>query len=162
MIEAKKYLKSFKARENKIALKIARVKALRDKLTSLSVPMDKEQVSHTKNVSIMADTIAMIADIEKEIDQQSCELVEAQKEAFRFLDQIPSESASYLINRFFVGMTITEIGRLTVPEKLKQFVNYTTIQTGVHIAVTGVMWVGLGLMAISGTVGLIRRRRKTK
>lgn len=113
MIEAKKYLKSFKARENKISLKIERVKALRDKLTSLSVPMDKEQVSHTKNVSIMADIIAMIADIEKEIDQQSCELVEAQKEAFRFLDQIPSESASYLINRFFVGMTITEIGRLT-------------------------------------------------
>ena len=50
----------------------------------------------------------------------------------------------------------------TVPEKLKQFVNYTTIQTGVHIAVTGVMWAGLGLMAISGTVGLIRRRRKKK
>ena len=50
----------------------------------------------------------------------------------------------------------------TVPEKLKQFVNYTTIQTGVHIAVTGVMWAGLGLMAISGTIGLIRRRRKTK
>ena len=50
----------------------------------------------------------------------------------------------------------------TVPEKLKQFVNYTTIQTGVHIAVTGVMWAGLVLMATSGTVGLIRRRRKTK
>ena len=50
----------------------------------------------------------------------------------------------------------------TVPEKLKQFVNYTTIQTGVHLAVTGVMWAGLGLMVISGTVGLIRRRRKTK
>lgn len=50
----------------------------------------------------------------------------------------------------------------TVPEKLKQFVNYTTIQTGVHLAVTGVMWAGLGLVVISGTVGLIRRRRKTK
>ena len=49
-----------------------------------------------------------------------------------------------------------------VPEKLKQFVNYTTIQTGVHLAVTSVMWAGLGLMVISGTVGLIRRRRKTK
>lgn len=113
MIEAKKYLKSFKARENKISLKIERVKALRNKLTSLSVPMDKEQVSHTKNVSIMADTIAKIADIEKEIDQQSSELVEAQNEAFRYLDQIPSESANYLINRYFVGMTITDIGRLT-------------------------------------------------
>ena len=62
---------------------------------------------------IMADTIAKIADIEKEIDQQSSELVEAQNEAFRYLDQIPSESANYLINRFFVGMTITDIGRLT-------------------------------------------------
>ena len=50
----------------------------------------------------------------------------------------------------------------TVPEKLRKFVNYTTIQTGVHIAVTGVMWAGLGLMAVSGTLGLIRRRRKTK
>lgn len=60
MIEAKKYLKSFKTRENKIALKIARVKALRDKPTSLSVPMDKEQVSHTKNVSIMADNLDVI------------------------------------------------------------------------------------------------------
>ena len=50
----------------------------------------------------------------------------------------------------------------TVPEKVKQFVNYTTIQTGVHLAVTGIMWAGLGLMVVSGTVGLIRRRRKTK
>lgn len=50
----------------------------------------------------------------------------------------------------------------TVPEKVKQFVNYTTIQTGVNLVVTGVMWAGLGLMVVSGTVGLIRRRRKTK
>lgn len=50
----------------------------------------------------------------------------------------------------------------TLPEKPKQFVNYTTIQTGVHLAVTGVMWVGIGLMVISGTVGILRRRRKAK
>ena len=50
----------------------------------------------------------------------------------------------------------------TVPEKVKQFVNYTTIQTGVNLVVTGVMWAGLGLMVVSGTVGLICRRRKTK
>ena len=61
----------------------------------------------------MPATTAKIADIEKEIDQQSSELVEAQNEAFRYLDQIPSESANYLINRYFVGMTITDIGRLT-------------------------------------------------
>lgn len=48
------------------------------------------------------------------------------------------------------------------PEKLKQFVNYTNIQTGVHLAVTGVMWVGIALMMISGTLGIIRKRRQKK
>ena len=47
-----------------------------------------------------------------------------------------------------------------VPAKLKQFVNYTTIQTGVQMAVTGVMWLGLALMVISGTLGIVRNRRQ--
>ncbi len=46
-----------------------------------------------------------------------------------------------------------------VPEKLRQLKNYTTIQTGVHMAVTGVMWLGLAVMLVSGTVGIIRRRK---
>lgn len=46
-----------------------------------------------------------------------------------------------------------------VPEKLRQLKNYTTIQTGVHMAVTGVMWLGLAVMFVSGTVGIIRRRK---
>ncbi len=47
-----------------------------------------------------------------------------------------------------------------IPEKPRQIVNYTTIQTGVHLAVTGIMWAGIGLMVISGTVGVIRKRRQ--
>ena len=45
---------------------------------------------------------------------------------------------------------------------MRKFVNYTTIQTGVNLAVTGVMWVGIGLMVISGTAGLTRRRSAGK
>lgn len=48
------------------------------------------------------------------------------------------------------------------PDEMRRFVNYTTIQTGVNLAVTGVMWVGIGLMVISGTVGLFRKRRTGK
>ena len=49
-----------------------------------------------------------------------------------------------------------------VPDEMRRFVNYTTIQTGVNLAVTGVMWVGIGLMVISGTAGLIRKRRSSR
>ncbi len=49
-----------------------------------------------------------------------------------------------------------------VPEEMKRFVNYTVIQTGVNLAVTGVMWVGVGLIVVSGTLGLVRKRRAAK
>lgn len=49
-----------------------------------------------------------------------------------------------------------------VPEKMKRFVNYTVIQTGVNLAVTGIMWVGVGLIVVSGTLGLVRKRRAAK
>ena len=47
-----------------------------------------------------------------------------------------------------------------IPEEPRRFINYTTIQTGVHLAVTGVMIVGIALMLVSGTIGLIRKRRQ--
>ena len=53
-------------------------------------------------------------------------------------------------------------GAYVVPDEMRKFVNYTTIQTGVNLAVTGVMWVGIGLMVISGTAGLIRKRRSSR
>ena len=49
-----------------------------------------------------------------------------------------------------------------VPEQMKQWINYTTIQTGVHMAVTGIMWAGLALMVLSVTMGLIHKRKKQK
>ena len=47
-----------------------------------------------------------------------------------------------------------------IPEEPRRFINYTTIQTGVHLAVTGVMIAGITLMLVSGTIGLIRKRRQ--
>ena len=48
-----------------------------------------------------------------------------------------------------------------IPEEPRRFINYTTIQTGVHLAVTGVMIAGIALMLVSGTIGLIRKRRQS-
>jgi len=46
----------------------------------------------------------------------------------------------------------------TIPEEMKRFMNYTVIQTGVNLAVTSIMWVGIGLIVVSGTLGLVRKR----
>lgn len=47
-----------------------------------------------------------------------------------------------------------------IPEEMPQWVNYTTIQTGVQLAASGVMLIGIALMLASGTMLLMRRRRK--
>ena len=49
-----------------------------------------------------------------------------------------------------------------VPDEMRRFVNYTTIQTGVNLAVTGIMWAGIALMVVSGSAGLIRKCRAKK
>ena len=112
MIDAKKYLESLQASEDKVRLKIQQLQVLKDKVLCISVPVDAELVSHTKNVGTMAETIAAMIDMQKEIDIQSCKLLEAKREAFHLLDQIRPESASIIINRFFVRLSIQEMSKM--------------------------------------------------
>lgn len=111
MINALDYLQSFKASEQRIQLKIQQVQRLREQLTSISAPMNQEQITHTKNVGVMADTVAAIIDIENEIDQQTSELFKKKKEAYHLLDQIKPESAMLLIEHFLSGKTVDAMGR---------------------------------------------------
>ena len=50
----------------------------------------------------------------------------------------------------------------TAPEKLRRVVNYTVIQTGVNLAITTTMWVGLALMLGGGAFFIIQRKRRPK
>lgn len=52
--------------------------------------------------------------------------------------------------------------RYVLPEKMPSWINYTNIQTGVNLAVTGAMWLGVAMMAISGGAGLYRKRRAVR
>lgn len=49
-----------------------------------------------------------------------------------------------------------------VPDQMKSWVNYTVIQTGVNIAITATMWIGLGLIILGGAVFCLRKKRETK
>lgn len=103
MIDAREYLKTFQREEAMLRLKVRQLQNLRDRLTNLSVPMDKEQVSHTPNVSLMSETIALIVDMEKEINLRTDRLTEFKCEAYRYFDQIRPERASLLMDRYFEG-----------------------------------------------------------
>ena len=109
MIDAREYLNYFRIAESRIGLKIKQIKSLQDRLFTLSPSLDHEHVSHTKNVTVMADTIAIITDIQRDIDQQTSEIFQRKREAFQLLDKISPENAAVLIERYFDGKTVQAI-----------------------------------------------------
>ena len=52
--------------------------------------------------------------------------------------------------------------KYTVPAKLKRFVNYPSISTGVDIAPTILTWIGLGLAGIAGVILALGVRKRKK
>ena len=73
--------------------------------------MDKEKVSHTKNVGIMAETIATIVDKKNEVDRENSELTKKKCELIEFMCQMPAEDAKILLDHFLDGKTILAIGK---------------------------------------------------
>ena len=109
MIDAREYLNYFRISESKVELKIKQIQSLQNRLLSLSPALDQEHVSHTKNVTVMADTIAIITDIQRDIDQQTSEIFQRKREAYQLLDQINPENAALLMDRYFNRKTILNI-----------------------------------------------------
>ena len=111
MTDAREYLMYFKKAEAIIELKVKQLQNLQDRLSCISAPLEKEQVSHTRNVAILVDTIAMIVDMQKEIDRQTSEVVKRKREAYALMDRIKPESASILIDHYFNGMSLMTISK---------------------------------------------------
>lgn len=112
MIDAHSYLMSIQECQQRIDLKVQQVQDLRAQIESISAPLDKEQVSHTRNVAVMADTIATIVDMQKEIDQQTNDLMIAKRKALRLLDLLKPESEVILIKRYFENKNVIELGKI--------------------------------------------------
>ena len=109
MMNAREYLDSIAVAGKRIKLKEERVQQLRESLTSVSAPMDKEQVSHTRNVSAMADSIARIIDMQHEIDQQLDHLHQLRQEAMRYFDQLDPQYSQMLTLKYYDDLTVSQI-----------------------------------------------------
>lgn len=108
-MNARDYLESLQEDSERIQIKQEQVQRLHESLTALSVPTDKEQVSHTKNVTVLADTVAQIVDMEKEIDQQLELLYQKQRQARAFFSQLKPKYEKILIERYINRKQIEEL-----------------------------------------------------
>ena len=117
MIDARVYLSSFQKTEARIEIKKRQLMDLQDLITCITAPMDKELVSHTRNVDAMPDTIALIIDLKNELEAQTVENIRRKREAYQLLEQIDPEKSVYLIEHYIEGKTLTEISRTHHIEK---------------------------------------------
>ncbi len=109
MIDARLYLEYIRALDIRIQMKMRQIQHMRDSLTSISSSTDQEHVSKTRNDSVMADTIAKIADIEKEIRHQATDLVAKKGEAIRLMDQLDADQANILSGYYLERRTTKEL-----------------------------------------------------
>ena len=110
MIDARTYLESFRPAESRLQLKIRQLNGIRERVLSITAPLGKELVSHTPNVGIMADTVAMIIDMENEVEKQVSDIMQRKREAYLLLDQMKPKSAQMLMDYYFEGKSLSEIG----------------------------------------------------
>ena len=111
MTKAIKFLEYILSLNKKIDTKRYQLEKLHDRLTSLSVPTDKEQVSHTRNLDIMGETIALIIQLEKQLDMETKELVAMQIRAEVYFDLLLPENSLILRERYSYGTPIEEMAK---------------------------------------------------
>ena len=112
MIDAREYLESIRESELRLQMRQRQLQTMKDRLLCITPAIDQELVSHTRNVGRMTDSIAMILDMEKEIDQETREFILVKKKALSLMNLIAPEHSEVLIQRFFEAKTFPEIGRI--------------------------------------------------
>lgn len=112
MIDAREYLESIRESELRLQMRQRQLQTMKDRLLCITPAMEQELVTHTRNVGRMTDSIAMILDMEKEIDQETREFILVKKKALSLMNLIAPEHSEVLIQRFFEAKTFPEIGRI--------------------------------------------------
>ncbi len=87
-MRAKEYLSQAKTLDQRINTKLDRVARLRSMTQKITVSMNAEQVSHTRNVSSMEDMIIRLLEEEEALNASIAELVVLKREISDVLEQI--------------------------------------------------------------------------
>ncbi len=108
-MEPRAYLLSVKEMEERIRLKQDQVRRLNESLQAFSAPMDREVVSHTRKVDVMAEAIARMADLKAEIGEDIGALLLRTRQVYALFDQLPMTQAAILTERYMKGLPVRRI-----------------------------------------------------
>ena len=96
-MKAEEYLKQIRRLDRLIDSKLTILSCLESSATRLSSAPDGDQVSHTRNVHALQDTIAQIMDLRKEIDAETDALVDLREEAQEVIRRLDDATAQTVL-----------------------------------------------------------------
>ncbi len=108
-MEPRAYLLSVKEMEERIRLKQDQVRRLNESLQAFSAQMDREVVSHTRKVDVMAEAIARMADLKTEIGEDIGALLLRTRQVYALFDRLPMPQAAILTERYMKGLSVRKI-----------------------------------------------------
>lgn len=92
-----------------IDCKYSQIKDLRDRLTSISCPMD-EKVQSTKDPDKFTDPVSKIIELEKEINKDIDNLIDLKCEARKSIEQLNDDREKLVLyKRYFENKTFEQI-----------------------------------------------------
>ena len=108
-MQVKEFLNKIRHIDMMIDCKCSQIKGLRDRLTSISCPMD-EKVQSTKDPDKFTDPVSKIIELEQEINEDIDNLVELKCEARKSIEQLNDDREKLVLyKRYFENKTFEQI-----------------------------------------------------
>ncbi len=109
---AKAFLKQYGKIERVLANKVIEKQRWEDIARSVTASPDGERVQSSGKPNKMADAVARIVDIEKEIDGVTAQLDQTRKDILCVIERLPTKEYDVLHKCYIQGMTNGEIAEL--------------------------------------------------
>ncbi len=101
-MKAKWFLQRAYNLHKEIEIKNEQIASIREALTSITVPTDKEHVSHTPESSPMANAISNIIELENAVEIETAHLIEVEREIIQVINQLDTSLTRSLMTKRYI------------------------------------------------------------
>ena len=101
---AREYLGQIRHIDQQIQNKLDQIQDLRALTRRLTVSMEQEPVTHTRNVNFLADAVMRVWEAEQELDRVIDRLVDLKAEAGRLIEQVPDMDCRLILEGKYINL----------------------------------------------------------